>query len=302
MLSAGCVSPIAPGTDLLTDPPVDENENPVDCGAILPAPLAFSSLDGLFASEDFAFDSDGHLISHSGSQLFRQEYPPGAVTPFATTDGGPGGPASMRMLKTGDLVYANVDTSTLYRVSPNGGTEPLYGALGYAMGIDLHVSGMVFLSDLLGLLRIDPYEQDVEVLIDQGVLNYANGMSFSADFSRLYFGTRDGVFAVDVDVAGVPIGEPFLWGESDPGELLGMGVDACDNVYAIHGGRRLLRYSSDGGEPDVVLDAGPDAFMTNLQWGSGLGGWDALSIYITDRSLSTPGYYEVPVGVRSKGY
>lgn len=283
-------------------PPDDDDTPPVDCEDLRPAPLAYSGLDGLFASEDFAFDTDGHLISHSGSQLFRQEYPPGAVTPFATTDGSSGGPASMRMLATGDLVYANVDTSTLYRVAPNGGTEALYSALAYAMGIDIHVSGAVFQSDLLGLLRLDPYGDDVDVLIEPGVLNYANGMSFSADYSQLFFGTRDGVFAVDVDAAGTPTGDPFAWGATDGGELLGMGVDACDNVYAIHQGRSLLRYPPAGGEPEVVLDAGPNAFMTNLQWGSGVGGWDALSIYITDRSFSTPGYYEVPVGVPSKRY
>ena len=42
--------------------------------------------------------------------------------------------------------------------------------------------------------------------------------------------------------------------------------------------------------------------MTNLQWGSGIGGWAADKIYITDRNFSTPTYYEVDVGVGSKPY
>ena len=82
----------------------------------------------------------------------------------------------------------------------------------------------------------------------------------------------------------------------------GLAVDACDNVYAIHDGTRLLRWGPDGGEPEVLLERDAGAFMTNLQWGSGVGGWDATSLYIVDRSFSSPAYYEVPVGVPSKRY
>jgi hypothetical protein len=280
----------------------DDDTTAVDCDGLPPGPLPFETLTGLYASEDFAFDDQGHLISHHGNGLFRQEYPPGDVEMFAVTAGGSGGPASMRMLATGDLVYANVDTSSLYRVDPAGNTEVVYGALAYAMGIDIHIDGQVFLSDLMGVLRIDPYSGAMEIVVESGALNYANGITFSEDYGALYFGTHDGVFAVAVDGDGTPTGTPQLWAESPDGELLGMGVDRCGNVYVLHDGRRLLRYPPEGGEPETLVELPEWGWMTNLQWGSGVGGWDDQAIYITDRNATAPAYYEVPVGVRSKVY
>ena len=280
----------------------DDDSGPAfDCEALPPGPLALTSLEGLFASEDFAFDGPW-LICHQGNALFRQEYPPGASEAFAVTEGGGGGPASLRMLSTGDLVYANVDTSTLYRVTLDGGTTAVYGGLGYAMGIDIHVGGMVFLSDLMGVLWIDPYSGEMDMIIDSGVLNYANGITFSQDYATLYFGTLDGVFAVAVDPDGTPTSEPAVWGQTPggDGELLGMGVDACGNVYVLHDGDRLLRYPVGGGAAEILAELPAGSWGTNLQWGSGVGGWDDRSIYVTDRGLGV--YHELEVGVPSKPY
>jgi len=281
--------------------PLDDDDSapPLDCAAIPSGPLDYDTLEGLHASEDFAFDGPW-LICHQGNALFRMEYPPGASEAFAVTEGGAGGPASLRMLPTGDLVYANVDTSTLYRVSPEGGTTAVYGGLGYAMGIDVHLDGTVFLSDLMGVLRIDPYSADMEVVIEAGALSYANGITFSEDYATLYFGTYDGVIQVPVDAEGRPTGDPVTWGQTKGGELLGMGVDACGNVYALHDGLRLLRYPTTGGTPELLAELPPGAWATNLQWGSGEGGWDDHSLYITDRGNAV--YYELPVAVPSKPY
>jgi hypothetical protein len=81
-----------------------------------------------------------------------------------------------------------------------------------------------------------------------------------------------------------------------------MGVDICDNVYALHQGERLLRYPPDGGDPEVLIELPGYGWMTNLQWGSGHGGWDDHAIYMTDRNGAAPVYYEVAVGVGSKPY
>ncbi len=280
----------------------DDDDTPFDCGALPSGPLPYTTLSGLFASEDFAFDDSGHLISHNGNSLIRQEYPPGAVTPFAVTDGGGGGPASLRMLSTGDLVYANVDTATLYRVEPDGTTHVVYGALGYPTGIDIHEDGTVFLADLRGLMRFDAYEAGVEMLLESESLRMANGMTFSADYSRLFFGTREGIFVADVDEGGAPVSEPREWASGSGEELLGMGVDACDNVYAIEAARRVVRFSPDGGEAETLFEVPAGAWMTNLQWGSGIGGWGSRTLYVTDRSMAAPVYYEVPLGVPSKPY
>ncbi len=279
----------------------DDDSAAVDCGALPAGPLPYDTLSGLYASEDFAFDDSGHMITHHGNALYRQEYPPGSSTAFAVTAGGSGGPASMRMLSTGDLVYANVDTATLYRVEPDGSTHVIYGSLGYAMGIDIHHGGSVFLSDLMGLLRFDPYTTDMDLLIGQGVLNNANGMTFSEDYSTLYFGTFDGVYSVAVDGDGTPLATPTPWAVTPAGgELLGMGVDICGNVYVIEDGRRLLRFPPGGGPPETLLEVAQGAWMTNLQWGSGIGGWDERAIYVTDRGNEV--YYELAAEVPSKVY
>ena len=290
-------------TAMPDDDVADDDTTAVDCGSLPAGPLPYETLTGLYASEDFAFDDNGHMISHDANALFKQEYPPGAVTVWAITDGGPGGPASMRMLPTGDLVYTNVDTSTLYSVEPDGTTHVVYGGLGYPTGIDIHSSGMVFLADLMGIMRIDPYSGDMEILVDSGVLMSPNGMTFSATYDVLYFGTMFGIFAVNVDADGTPLGEPQPWADSPGGgELLGMGVDGCDNVYALHEGESLLRYAPTGGTAEVLMELPGYGWMTNLQWGSGLGGWDTRAIYITDRNATAPAYYEVDVGVPSKTY
>ena len=279
----------------------DDDTAAIDCDSLPSGPLPYNTLTGLYASEDFAFDDAGFMISHNENALFKQEYPPGSVTAFAVTAGGSGGPASMRMLATGDLVYVNVDTSSIYRVEPDGTTHVIYGSLGYAMGVDIHNSGTVFLSDLMGLLRFEPYTLAMDLLIESGVLNNANGMTFSEDYGTLYFGTRDGVYSVAVDGDGAPLAVPQLWAESpNDAELLGMGVDLCGNVYALHEGQRLLRYPVDGGPPETLMDLQAYGWMTNLQWGSGVGGWDDHSIYITDRGNTA--FYEVAVGVPSKIY
>lgn len=274
---------------------------PVDCSTLPSGPLPRNLLTGLYAAEDLAFDNDGHVISHYQNALFKQEYPPGDVTAFATTDGGPGGPASLRMLQDGDLVYANVDTATLYRVTMDGQTTPLNSSLAYAMGIDIHMDGSVYLSDILALLRIDPDTGETVKLTEQGDFNYANGIAFSADYRTLFLGTRDGVMQLPLDDDGLPTGPGTLFATTPmDGEILGMAVDQCDNVYAIWEGTHLYRWTADGQGPEVLIEASADAWMTNLQFGSGLGGWEADRIYITDRNTSNPAFYELEAGVGDK--
>lgn len=271
-----------------------------DCANLPAGPLTATTLTGLHAGEDFDFDGSGHLIAHSSTSLFRQEYPPGSITPFATTDGGPGGPASLRLLPSGDLVYANVDTATLYRVDPAGGTTVVDASLGYPTGLDIHSSGLVFLADLAGIKRIDPYALTAEIVVPPGNPSGPNGLTFSADYSTLYVGTYNQVYAIPVDADGTPTSPPTLFADSPGGvELLGMGVDACDNLYAIRGGNTVVRWAPTGGDPELVVEVAPGAAMTNLGWGRGHGGWEADRLYVNDR-FGNQLYYEVPVEVGAK--
>ena len=183
----------------------------------------------------------------------------------------------------------------------DGSSQPLHTGLGYPGGIDIHSDGWIFLVDLIGTLRIDPATGQTETLLDGTTFSMPNGLTLSVDDSLLYVGTWDGIEVVPLDTDGFPTGPASLFATSpDAGELLGMGVDACDNVYALWKGEKLLRWAPDGSGPETLMEVPPGAWMTNLQWGSGIGGWDDHTIYITDRQTSNPAYYAIDVGVPAK--
>ncbi len=272
----------------------------IDCGSLPALPLATSTLTGPPASEDFAFDGP-EMISHQGSFLVRTGYPPSTPAPWSPTDGSPGGPASMRRLSTGDLVYHNVDTGSLYRVEPSGAATTVLSGFGYAGGIEVHPTDRVYVVDLGGVHRIDPYGTTHDLTLQSAPWQSGNGITLSVDSRTLYVSARDGVWSTPVDVDGRPEGPPTLWGEPPPStfEMTGMGVDACDQVYVtamVGTGSSLLRYPPTGGMPEVVA-AAEGASWANLQWGSGEGGWDDHTLYVVDRGT---GFVVVPVGVPEK--
>lgn len=82
------------------------------------------------------------------------------------------------------------------------------------------------------------------------------------------------------------------------GWLDGLAVDACDNIYvADFDASQILRISSGGAETTMIID-GDLTYMPNMQWGSGIGGWDANKLYIPDGQRKL--VYEVDIGVPSK--
>jgi len=276
-----------------------------DCGTVPSPPLVSTRITGPPASEDFAFDDLGHLVSFQGTWVVRSLYPPGAVTPWVPTQGGPGGPASIRRLPSGDFVYHDVDTGTLYRITAKGAPSVIFSGFGYAGGIEVFSDDLVYVVDLSGLQLIDPGTGSQQLLFAQAPWSSANGVSLSADHGTLFVSARDGIWAVEVDVAGQPTGQPVLWADPPKGasELLGMGVDRCDNVYVTGSANNvstLWRYAAGGkGAPEVLLERS-GGWLSNLQWGSGVGGWDPLVLYVVDRQAQNPGYDAVEVAVPEK--
>lgn len=270
----------------------------LDCAAVPPGPLAGTPLHDLQPSEDFAFDDEGHLLSASPRQLLRQEYPPGASEPFAPTGSDP---SSMRRLRDGDLAVANIDTQTLYRVRlSDGATTPITAGFHYATGIDVHLDGSVFIGDADVVRRVDPATGDSEeafALADFGQRGLINGLTFGPAYDELFIGVYDTLVRVPVDARGAPTGPATpVYTFTAPGELLGLGADACGSVYALFAGG-LYRFAPDGSGPETLWTGG--SFTTNLQWGSGVGGWDDHAVYVVDRSGPAP-FVEIPVGVPDK--
>jgi len=278
-----------------------------DCAALPPAP-AVTRLLGPPPSEDFAFDALGHLASFDGTLLVLSTYPPGAVTPIASSLGSGGGPASLRYLPgSGHFVFHDVDTSTLYEVDPAvGSVVPVFSGFGYAGAIEVRSDELLYVVDLLGLHLIDPTTGWHALTMQQATWGSPNGASLSVDGATLYVSAREGVWAVPLNVDGHPSGIPTLWAAapSDAWEMLGMGVDACDHVYVVgstvSGVSTLWRYAAGGGATPEVLLERPGAWLTNLQWGSGVGGWDEQVLYVVDREIGAGGYDAVAVGVPEK--
>ncbi|MEZ4320075.1 MAG: hypothetical protein R3F61_21370 [Myxococcota bacterium] len=276
----------------------------LECASIPSGPWSATQLTGPPATEDFAFDGPD-LISHENGFLTRSAHPPGPVVPWVSAQPGTVGPSSLRRLPSGDLVYHNVDTGTLYRVQPDGATTVVFSGFGYAGGIEVHPAGHIYVVDIVGLRRIDPVTQDQVLGFQTAPWQSPNGITLSVDSSVLYISAHNGIWAVPLDAAGAPSGGATLWADAPAGqfELLGMGTDRCDNVYVVTtsftGSSTLWRYPAGGGAP-VEVFAVTGGYLSNLQWGSGAGGWDAQTIYVVDRSVSAGGYWAVDVGVGEK--
>ncbi len=273
----------------------------LDCTALPPTPLTVTRLTGPPPGEDFAFDDQGHLISLGGSFLVKSTYPPSTVTPWVPADGST---ASIRMLSTGDLVYHDLNTSSLFRVDPTGATTLVYSGFGYAGGIEVHPTDLVYVIDLVGLHLIEPYAKTHQRILQNAPWSFANGVSLSADYTTLYVSSNDGMWSMPVDAAGTPTAPPTLWAPPPPGarELLGMGVDACGNLYVTGSTlseSAVWRYPAAGGAPEVLVER-VGGWLSNLQWGSGVGGWDTHVLYAVDRSFTNPGYDAIEVGVPAK--
>ncbi len=296
------------GTTGTTGSTADTGTTPsYDCGALTATP-AVTRLEGPPASEDFAFDRLGNLASFDGALLVLSTYPPGTRTPIASTGGFSGGPASLRYLPgSGHFVFHDVNTSTLYEVDPTvGSIVPVFSGFGYAGAIEVRSDELLYVVDYAGLHLIDPTTGDHELTLARAPWLTPNGGSLSVDGATLYVSARDGIWGVPLDADGHPAGFPTLWADPPVGasEMLGMGVDACDNVYVVGTTAAavgtLWRYAAGGGAvPEVLLER-PGGALTNMQWGSGIGGWDTQILYVVDRSSSNGGYDAVEVGVPEK--
>lgn len=77
----------------------------------------------------------------------------------------------------------------------------------------------------------------------------------------------------------------------------GLTADVCGNVYATEYGPGIVwRWPADGGEAEELLDF-RSAWIPNMHWGLGVGGFARTSLYIMRRS---GGIIEAPIGVEGK--
>ena len=265
----------------------------VDCTQLLPLPLTYTTHDWVPSHEDWTFSTDGYMVGVSGG-LKR--------TPF-------GGPAELlvpnignakgtRYLPDGNLVIVDVDAQSLIKVDPfTGGRETLH-QLSTPNGVAIGADGWAYVTVSGAVVRIDTSNGDLEMIADLPGMSF-DGISFSEDYSRLYWNSEFGnIWFVDFDANNDP--GPPTQGPNIPisgfSILDGMTVDACGNLYVVEMNNGVWRVTP-GGAVALAVDITEFAFMSSLNFGIGVGGWDANSLYIMDFSGKV---YETPVGVPSK--
>lgn len=70
-----------------------------------------------------------------------------------------------------------------------------------------------------------------------------------------------------------------------PGGIDGLGVDACGNVYATEYAYGIVWRISPDGQIERLADL-PSAWIPNLKWGRGIGGFSKDVLYVADRQGS----------------
>jgi sugar lactone lactonase YvrE len=278
---------------------------PTDCDNLPPLPiLEVKVLAHVPAVEDFTFDSIGNLVAVSTSnELFRCPYSgtPQVVLPNVSPSMGSGIVVrGTRFLDADSLVYADIDNSLVRLNLADLSKDILLNGLVGPNGVVVGMDGLVYITESGGRVRqVDASAKTTRTLLQQDMS--LDGITFNADYSRLYFNSESG------SVSYIPFNPDGTTGERVPVAehvallLDGMTADECGNVYTVQMAGVIFRIAPDGQRQEVVdlndlVGSYEDRGLVNaVNFGSGLGGWKADALYISSMAGSA---YEVVVGVK----
>lgn len=283
----------------------DTTGSPIDCDGLPQGLLPYTIRPGPKASEDLAFDDVGNMIGVQNSSLFKSPYE-GQPQLWIPNVGG--FVAGLRMTSNGILVFSDSTSSTLFRVKPgNDFKEMVLSGLEYANGLEVDLVGNVYVAEQSGsrVRRINPENGEFTILADN--LNNPNGVSFSPDYKTLYVGSFGGgsIHAINFKDNGVDVENvELLVGAIGGGGLDGMAVDACGNVYVCEYGPAIVwRISPIDKVPEQLINFGSDtSWIPNMQWGSGIGGWEKEILYVLDFSATRVFAVDVGIGDKPRAY
>ena len=272
-----------------------------DCSALPPGPFQLQKLSGPMASEDLGFDADGNVVGSNDKAIFRSKYggSPQLFVPNFNFRAG------MRFLPSGDLLVNKDTTGQLVRIAPDGTQTVVLNNLAYPNGMAVDQGGFAWVTehDADRVLRVDPYAKTYDV-IAKGTVKNPNGICFSPDYTTVYVAGFSGVgtiYAFPVNPDGT-VGQVHAFATKvGTGWLDGIGVDVCGNLYiADYYATKIYRFPPDGSSYKTVVDGskGNNVYLPNMDWGSGIGGWDAMKLYLPDGW--NKGVFEVDVGVPGK--
>ena len=274
----------------------------IDCNK-LPPPQKPTRLEAPSGYNDLVFDADGAMIGNDSHSLIRAASPTDSQVFSPNT----GTIYKMGYLPNGDIV-ATASSRDIITITPEGVSSVLVSGLnGY--GLSVGSDGLVYVgtnydtNDTSGIYRIDPTNGDMELYIDAS--DYApRALEFSADYSRLYFGTLNGgkVMVVDLDDNLDPIGEPKKLVVVPEGWHDTLEVDACGNVYVgAFFSWSIYRISAIDHSIVTLVSWNFNNYGHGFEWGDPSGGWDEMAIYITHPYNGT-WVDEHVIGVPSRTY
>jgi sugar lactone lactonase YvrE len=88
---------------------------------------------------------------------------------------------------------------------------------------------------------------------------------------------------------------PDWFGAQEGGGLDGIATDFCGNVYSTEFTTgRIFRWTAEGDGPEVVVTL-PSWWIPNMDFGSGIGGWDETKLWVNTRD--TDEMYGVDIGL-----
>lgn len=289
------------GTDTDTETSTD-----YDCAALPPGPFELVPTEGI-ASKDVAFDAEGNLIGSDYTKIYKTTFD-GETDVIET---GIASCTGIRYLPNGNLMYAEELHGRLVLLDQDGDHEIL-STLHSPRGLAVDLEGLVYVADppMNLVKRVDPYAFEEELVVDG--LPHVAVLAFDLEYDRLFIATEgesdDSIYYIDIGADGTP-GElqTFATGVGG-GWHVGLAVDACGNLYVVerHCGGELWRscvqrVSAEGeveDEPIAEIEGEDVFYLSGIEWGSGIGGWDASSLYLGEAIQDS--VYRLDVGVPSK--
>ncbi|MBN1344749.1 MAG: SMP-30/gluconolactonase/LRE family protein [Phycisphaerae bacterium] len=271
------------------DTPTDEPEEP------------FYVITGPRATEDLGFDDKGYLLGAQDGNIFRTAY---NGTPEIVLAGAGGGGhrliTGIMMLPDGDIIYCDDQSGSMYRADlTTGAKQVVLSGLSYPNGLEMDLSGLVYLAEThANRIRRINVDTGVSATVVSGVPG-PDGVSFNPDYDTLYISSSSNgtIYAVDIDATG-QAGQLRVLASGFPSHLNAVAVDVNGDIYiaAVQAGQ-IWRLTPDGQTRTLLAQA--NDMLASVQWGSGIGGWDAKTLYIANRQ-SSDRIHALYVGVEGK--
>ena len=276
--------------------------------------------------ENVTFDDAGHLVCITvKGNLISVGYPDSESVLYPNITGSSEhiSARSARFLPDGNtLVYADrvngalmrLDMTTLFQ-------SPLVSGVVEPNGVAVHRNGTLYMTEVTdhdysggSVRRVDSVTGDNEIIFST-TERTLDGIALSPDYRHLYYSSEDFTLyhlPLNTDGTAAGNGEVLTTIVVDDEGLMGwmmadeIACDACGNIYMTSMDGPIYRVDPDGSNQMTVLAINTDFndgdvidffFMTAnaIAFGSGLGGWDARSIYVVSMD---GGVLEVPVGVK----